>query len=97
MDRTIICPGCGWTRILETRDELDRLEYWNTCPSCGYENSMEPYRLLTLSEMFAGEGEYDGVYMDLFLKSLFKFLGYPDNRDKWLEWHVVHWSEIDGG
>lgn len=76
MDKTIICPGCGWTGTVET------LSGWGACPKCGYENGLEPYRLLTLSEMLADdEGEYNDACVGLFLKSLFNLLGYPDNRD----------------
>jgi len=67
MDKTIICPGCGWTGTVETLDQ-------DGCPDCGYENNLEPYRLLTLSEMLNDEGEYDDIRMDLFLKSLLEFL-----------------------
>lgn len=74
MDKTIICPGCGWTGTTEM------LGHWGDCPECDYENRLEPNRLLTLSEMVENNGRYNEVRMDLFLKSLFKFLGYPDDQ-----------------
>lgn len=77
MDKTIICPGCGWTGTIEM------LGYWGDCPECDYENNLEPNRLCTLLEMLERGGVYDGVQMDLFLKSLFKFLGYPGNQNEW--------------
>lgn len=91
MDKTIICPGCGWIGAVEA------LNQEGGCPDCSYENGLEPYRLLTLAEMLNDAGEYADIRMDLFLKSLFKFLGYPDNQEEWPGCQVVHWSEIDGG
>jgi len=68
MDKTIICPGCGWVGTIEG------LDHWGACPQCEYENGVDPNRLLTLSEMLADEGEYSDARIGLFLKSLFKFL-----------------------
>lgn len=91
MDKTIICPGCGWTGTVEGLVQ-------GVCPRCRYENRLDPGGLFTLLEMLDDDVQmYDGVYMDLFLKSLFKFLGYPDNQDEWSDYLVVHPSDIDGG
>lgn len=90
MDKTIICPGCGWVGRDEELHE-------GACPSCGYENGLPPYRLLTLSKMLNDEGVYTDAYLDLFLKSLLKFLGYPDDQDEWSDYEVVHYMSIDGG
>lgn len=76
MDKTIICPGCGWTGTNEL------LNQEGGCPDCSYENGLPPYRLFTLSEMLEGDAIYDEVMMDLFLKSLFKFLGCPTTKRK---------------
>ncbi len=92
MDKTVICPGCGWTGAIGKASSPN-----SDCPACGYSNGAPPFRLLTLSEMFTDGDTYAGVRMDLLLKSLFEFLGYPDNRDEWWDYRVVHYDEIDGG
>lgn len=87
MDKTVICPGCGWTGTIETLVQ-------RACPNCGYENNLEPYRLLTLSEMLDEKEYYDEVLMGLFLKSLFKFLGYPDDKSMWSDYEVVYYYDL---
>lgn len=70
---TIICPGCGWIGAIAKASSPNR-----DCPSCGYENNLPPYRLLTLKEMLENrDGEYDGVRMDAFLAALFRVLAAP--------------------
>jgi len=54
----IICPGCGW---VGTEAELVH----DACPTCGYENGEEPYRLLTLAEMLAEPARAEGVWNDV--------------------------------
>lgn len=65
----VVCPGCGWIGVA---GEL--AAYRGACPVCCYENGVEPYRLLTLSEMLKSDTEYADIRMDLFLASVFKLV-----------------------
>lgn len=64
----VVCPGCGWYGADHELSED------NTCPQCGYENGVPPYRLFTLKEMLDREEEYNDVRMDRFLASVFFLL-----------------------
>lgn len=64
----VICPGCGWSgAIAELKHDV--------CPTCGYENGIDPYRLLTLREILTDYEKYDDVCMKLFLEAVFNLLG----------------------
>jgi len=65
----VICPGCGWIGVLAGLGEND------DCPTCGYENGIDPYRLLTLREILTDYGEYNDVGLKLFLEAVFNLLG----------------------
>lgn len=73
---TVICPGCGWTGMVDNQDDYCG---HGRCPNCKYEHGRYPHRLVTLAEMLE-EGErfydlrYDQVQFDMFLKSLFKLI-----------------------
>ena len=72
LDKTIICPGCGWTGFEKDLESVGDLSL--VCPSCGYENNAwgSNYKLYTLTEMMEHDCEYNDVRMDLFLASLIK-------------------------
>jgi hypothetical protein len=63
MDKTIICPGCGWYGHMK--------ELFNgACPNCEYENSMEPERLLTVAELLQDDSPtFNDVNLGAFLRA----------------------------
>lgn len=69
-NKMIVCPGCGWY------GEKDELSKYGQCPYCGYENSQEPFRLLTLAEIsHDNNAKYANVRLNLFLKSVLSVIG----------------------
>jgi len=63
MDKTIICPGCGWCGLIV---ELKA----GSCPHCEYENSMEPERLLTVAELLQDDlPTFNDVNLGAFLRA----------------------------
>jgi len=64
----IICPGCTWIGL-----KKDLSEY-GTCPICGYTNNVEPYRLLTISEILKAEGEFNNVLLGPFCRKLLQII-----------------------
>lgn len=63
MDKTIICPGCGWCGLIS---ELKA----GACPNCEYENSAEPERLLTVAEILQDDSPtFNDVNLGAFLRA----------------------------
>lgn len=66
---TIICPGCG---LILSKRKLKK----GACPSCGWENGVPPYRLLTIGEWIENKNDTGCLNPDLsrFLTSLFQLI-----------------------
>lgn len=66
----VICPYCAW------KGSIDQLGGFGDCPECGYENGIDPYRLLTLTELLQDSWtDFNDVRMGEFLTAILNHFG----------------------